>query len=34
MFVVCLLHSILMDNIWTLGEDYLLLAQTMYILYE
>jgi len=27
-------HDTLIDNAWTLGQGYLLLAQTMYVLYK
>ena len=34
MLIACLSHSVFIDNAWILGQGYLLLAQTMYVLYK
>jgi len=34
MLMACLSHSVFIDNAWILGQGYLLLAQTMYVLYK
>jgi len=34
MFTSWCIHGTLMDNAWTLEQGYLLLAQTMYVLYR
>ena len=34
MFISQYTHSALIDNTWILGQGYLLLAQTMYVLYK